>query len=142
GTAVTGTYGSVTIDGDGTWSYALDNSDPDANALAKGAAATGVCTSKVTGAKSATACTTLIINITGTNDAPIAVADTNGADAVTKSEERRVGKELSAQPSATDNVHTNDTDVDTGYTKAVSAVNGSEANVGTGITGTNCSNSI
>ena len=34
---VTGTYGSVTIDGDGSYTYTLDNADADTNALAQGA---------------------------------------------------------------------------------------------------------
>src|SRR5205823_11649677 len=74
--------------------------------------------------------------ITGTNDAPIAVADTNGADAVTESGVNPANTAFAGDPSATGNVLTNDTDVDTGDTKAVSAVNGSAANVGTAVTGT------
>src|SRR5947199_112726 len=103
GTAVTGTYGSVTINGDGTWSYALDNSDPDTNALAQGAAATDVFTYTVTDANGATSSTTLTINITGTNDAPIAVADTNGADAVPERRANAPNTAFAGDPSATGN---------------------------------------
>ena len=38
----------------------------------------------VTDASGATSSTTLTITITGTNDAPVAVADTNASDAVTE----------------------------------------------------------
>ncbi|WP_352679871.1 beta strand repeat-containing protein [Mesorhizobium australicum] len=75
-TAVTGTYGSLTLGADGTWSYALDNSNAATNALAQGATATDVFTYTVKDANGATSSTSLTITITGTNDAPIAVADT------------------------------------------------------------------
>src|SRR6185295_1526870 len=42
GVSVTGTYGSVVIAKDGSWTYTLDNTDPDTNKLAQGAAATDV----------------------------------------------------------------------------------------------------
>ena len=35
--AVAGTYGTLTLAADGSWTYALDNADPDTNALAQGA---------------------------------------------------------------------------------------------------------
>ena len=56
---------------------------------------------------------TLTITITGTNDAPVAVADTNAGDAVTEAGVNP-GNTLSGDPSATGNVLTNDTDVDAG----------------------------
>ena len=43
---------------------------------------------------------------------------------------------FAGDPSAIGNVLTNDTDVDTGDTKTVSAVNGVAGNVGTAVTGT------
>ena len=136
GTAVTGTYGSLTLNADGSWSYALDNADPQTQALAQGAPATDVFTYTVTDANGATSSTTLTINITGTNDAPVAVADTNGADAVTEAGVNPGNTPFAGDPSATGNVLTNDTDVDTGDTKTVSEVNGLAANVGTAVTGT------
>ena len=136
GTAVTGTYGSLTLNADGSWSYALDNADPQTQALAQGAPATDVFTYTVTDANGATSSTTLTITITGTNDAPVAVADTNGGDAVTEAGVNPGNTPFPGDPSATGNVLTNDTDVDTGDTKTVSEVNGSAANVGTAVTGT------
>ena len=85
GTAVTGIYGSVTIAADGSYTYTLDNGDPQTQALAQGEVVTDQFTYTVTDADGATSSTTLTITITGTNDAPVAVADTNDADAVTES---------------------------------------------------------
>src|SRR5205085_1232401 len=80
--------------------------------------------------------TTLTITITGTNDAPVAVADTNAGDPVTEAGVNPGNTAFAGDPSATGNVLTNDTDVDTGDTKTVSAVNGSAANIGTAVAGT------
>ena len=48
GTVVTGTYGSVTIASDGSYTYTLDNSDPQTQALAAGASVTDVFSYTVT----------------------------------------------------------------------------------------------
>jgi len=130
-TSVTGTYGSVTIAADGTWTYTLNNSDPDTNALAQGATATDVFTYTMQDTNGATSTTTLTITITGTNDAPIAVADTNAGDAVVEA-----GVNGPGDPTATGNVLTNDTDVDTNHVLTVAAVDGLAANVGSAVTGT------
>src|SRR5205823_1926909 len=63
GTVVTGTYGSVTIGSDGSYTYTLDNTDTDTNALAQGATATDQFTYTVTDAQGATTSTTLTITI-------------------------------------------------------------------------------
>ena len=60
----------------------------------------------------------------------MAVADGNGGDAVTESGVNPGNTPFAGDPSATGNVLTNDTDVDTGDTKTVTAVNGVGANVG------------
>ena len=70
GVAVTGTYGSVTIAADGSYTYTLDNNDPQTQALAQGETATDQFTYTVVDANGATSSTTLTITITGTNDAP------------------------------------------------------------------------
>src|SRR5207237_58296 len=116
--------GSLTLGAGGTWSYALDNADPDTQALAQGATATDVFAYTVVDANGATSSTSLTITITGTNDAPVANADVNGADLVTESGVNPGNTPFAGDPSATGNVLTNDTDVDTGDTKAVSAVDG------------------
>ena len=70
-------------------------------------------------ANGATSSAALTITVTGGNDAPVAVDDSNGGDAVTES------GVVVGDPSAAGNVLTNDTDVDTSDTKTVTAVNGS-----------------
>ena len=64
----------------------------------------------------------LTITITGTNDAPTAVADTN-----------IIAEDATAN--ATGNVLSNDTDIDTGHSFTVSAVSGATGNVGNAISG-------
>jgi VCBS repeat-containing protein len=136
GAAVAGTYGSVTIASNGSYTYTLNNSDPDTNALAQGASVNDVFSYTVQDANGATSTTTLTITITGTNDAPVAVADTNAGDPVVESGVNPGNTPFPGDPSAAGNVLANDTDVDTGDTKTVSAVNGSGGNVGAAVAGT------
>ncbi|MFH1341973.1 MAG: VCBS domain-containing protein, partial [Pseudomonadota bacterium] len=77
GMAVTGFYGSVTIGADGSYTYTLNNADPDTQALAHGAVATDVFSYTVTDEFGATSTADLTITITGTNDAPVASGDGN-----------------------------------------------------------------
>ena len=70
GKPLIGTYGTLTLLADGSWSYALDNADPDTNALAQGQTATDVFTYTMADASGATSSAPLTIAITGTNDAP------------------------------------------------------------------------
>ena len=111
-TAVEGTYGSVTINADGSYSYALANGDADTNALAQGQVVSDQFTYTVVDANGATSSSTLTITITGTNDAPVAVADVNGADVVTEAGVNPGNTAFAGDPSAAGNVLTNDTDVD------------------------------
>ncbi|WP_457155406.1 VCBS domain-containing protein, partial [Mesorhizobium sp. P5_C1] len=136
GLAVVGTYGSVTIGSDGSYTYTLNNADADTNALAQGATATDQFTYTVKDANGATSSTTLTITITGTNDGPIAVADTNVGDAVTEAGVNPGNTPFAGDASAIGNVLTNDTDVDSGDSKTVSAVNGGAGNVGLAVVGT------
>lgn len=69
--AVSGTYGSVTIQNDGSWSYTLQNSDPDTQKLAQGESASDSFQYTVSDEHGATSSTTLTIALTGTNDAPL-----------------------------------------------------------------------
>ena len=88
--------------------YALNNADPDTNALAQGQVVTDAFSYTVTDANGASSSAALTITITGTNDAPVAVADGNGGDAVTES--GVTGDSVAGDPSAAGNVLTNDTD--------------------------------
>lgn len=71
-TAVNGTYGTVSIAADGSYTYTLDNSRVATNSLAAGQVASDTFSYTITDNNGATTTTTLSISITGTNDAPIA----------------------------------------------------------------------
>ena len=130
GAPLVGLYGTLTLLADGSWTYALDNADPDTNALAQGQAASDAFTYTVTDANGGSSTAALTIAITGANDAPVAVDDGNAGDAVTES------GVVVGDPSATGNVLTNDIDPDSGDTKTVTEVNGSALNVGAPLVGT------
>ena len=120
GGSVAGTYGSVVIGADGSYSFTPNSA---ANALAAGETATDTFTYTVSDGNGGTATASLTITITGTNDGPVAVANTAAA-------------QEDVTTSATGNVLTNDTDVDSGDTKTVAAVNGVAGNVGASVAGT------
>ena len=109
GNTITGTYGTLTLAADGSWTYALDNTDEDTNALAQGQAASDVFAYTIIDSQGATSTTTLTIGITGTNDAPDAVDD---KASMTES-----------LATVTSNVLTNDTDPE-GDSLTVTQVNG------------------
>ena len=75
---IQGVYGSLSLAANGTWTYALNNADPDTNALAQGEPAADVFTYTVMDA-TARPSSTLTVNITGTNDAPNISGTTTGA---------------------------------------------------------------
>lgn len=66
-----GVYGSIVINGDGSWTYTLDNSDTDTQQLFQGEGATETFNYTMQDSDGATSSSQLIINITGTNDAPV-----------------------------------------------------------------------
>lgn len=72
---VPGSFGTLTLNANGSYSYQLDNANPAVQALAAGATATDTFTYAVTDDQGVTRFTTLTITIIGTNDAPIAVPD-------------------------------------------------------------------
>ena len=94
-----GTYGSVTIAADGSYSYSLNNANPAVQALGVGETLTETFSYCISDGNGGTATSTLTITITGTNDGPVA-----NADAATIAED-------TVAP-VTGNVLTNDTDVD------------------------------
>jgi VCBS repeat-containing protein len=120
--SVNGTYGTLTIHSDGTYSYTPNNAA--AEALSQGTLRSDVFTYTAKDVQGATATATLTFNITGQNDAPVAVADVAAAT------------EDALPNTVNGNVLTNDTDVDVvgvGDTHTVSAVMGGTDN-GTTIT--------
>ena len=71
GTTITGTYGTLQLAANGTWTYTLNNADPDTDALAQGQQAHDVFTYTMADSQGAKSTTTLTVNITGTNDTPV-----------------------------------------------------------------------
>ncbi|MDO9363134.1 MAG: VCBS domain-containing protein, partial [Sphingopyxis sp.] len=125
GSALTGTYGSLTLNANGTYSYVINNANSTVNALRTASdTLTETFTYTMRDAAGATSSTNLVITIQGSNDAPIAVADTGTA----------VEAGTAAGSNATGNVLTNDTDVDTGDSKTVTALTG--GTLGSALTGT------
>ncbi|MEH6631107.1 MAG: VCBS domain-containing protein [Halopseudomonas aestusnigri] len=68
---MTGTYGSVTIDADGEYTYNLNNGADNVQSLAQGETVTETFTYEIEDADGDTSTATLEISITGTNDAPV-----------------------------------------------------------------------
>ncbi|MGV2099755.1 VCBS domain-containing protein [Rhizobium sp. 21-4511-3d] len=120
GTVVTGTYGTVTINADGTWTYKLNNADTDTQKLGQGDHGKDVFTYTMQDANGATSTATLTIDVTGTNDRPVAVADSNAS--IIESGVSPADVAYAGVSSATGNVLTNDTDIDKGDTKTVTGV--------------------
>ncbi len=71
-TVVAGAYGSLTIQADGSYSYALDNTRAATQALAQGASVPDIFTYRVADAHGLTDLAQITITVTGTNDAPTA----------------------------------------------------------------------
>jgi VCBS repeat-containing protein len=116
---VTGTYGSLTVQANGSYDYALNNASSTVQALAAGQTATDTFTYTMKNGANTPFTSTLTVTVTGANDAPTAIADTNS-----------IAEDAA---SITDNVLSNDTDPDTGDTKTVSAITG--GTIGSAMTG-------
>src|SRR5207244_3394505 len=128
GVDVAGTYGTDRLSSDGSYTYTLANAQANVQALAEGQAVTDVFSYTNADNNGATSTANLTITVTGTNDAPVAVADA----AAVKEDTNTL-----AQPNpVSGNVLTNDTDVDTNDTHSVTAVNGVGGNVGVDVAGT------
>ncbi|MCX7096464.1 MAG: Ig-like domain-containing protein, partial [Methylococcales bacterium] len=123
GTTISGTYGHLTLNADGSYSYAADN----ANALAAGATASDVFSYTVQDPDGGVSnITTFSINVTGSNSPPTAVNDM--ANTLENSNLSVLSE---------NGVLANDKDVDSSDSHIVSAVNGSASNVGASILGSN-----
>ncbi|MCW1714001.1 MULTISPECIES: VCBS domain-containing protein, partial [Synergistaceae] len=71
GSVIDGTYGTLTVNSDGTYKYTLDNTKPAVQGLAKDETVDEVFTYTITDSHGATDSTTLTITVVGTNDAPV-----------------------------------------------------------------------
>jgi VCBS repeat-containing protein len=120
GSSVTGIYGSITIASDGSYSYTVDNSNPDVQSLRlSGQTLSETFTYEMTDAGGLSALGTVTINIQGANDNPVGIADAGTAT------EAGGYANATAGSNATGNVLSNDTDVDSianGETKTVTGV--------------------
>ncbi|WP_372720511.1 VCBS domain-containing protein, partial [Novipirellula sp.] len=136
GSAVTGSYGSISIAANGVYIYTVDNNNAAVQALRTSSdTLTDVFTYTMIDADGAASTTQVSVTIQGANDAPVGVDDT-----ATAVEAGGVGN-ATAGTNPTGNVLTNDTDLDSGDTKTVSGVAaGSQASasgsVATGVSGT------
>jgi VCBS repeat-containing protein len=123
GTTLTkvGAYGTLVITkATGAYTYTLANSQANVQALADGQQVTDVFTYTNSDNHGGSSASTLTVTVRGSNDSPVAVADTAAVKEETNTE---------AQPnSVSGNVLANDTDVDTGDTHRVSALSGGTDN--------------
>ncbi|WP_115936483.1 beta strand repeat-containing protein, partial [Aestuariispira insulae] len=122
GSSLTGSYGSLLLLSDGSYAYTLDNGNALVQALGVGESLTESFTYTIDDGNGGTAQTTLTVTINGSNDGPVAVADTNSVT------------EDSAPNPVTGNVLDSHSDVD-GDSLTVSLVNGSAGNVGSTVSG-------
>ncbi len=112
GGAATGTYGTLTIQSTGNYTYNANN----ANSIAKDATATDVFTYTVSDGNGGTDTATITITILGVNDAPSASNDINAVD-----------EDATATKNAGAGVLSNDSDVDTGSSMTVTGITGASA---------------
>ncbi len=70
GTTIVGTYGSLVLNDNGTWTYTLDNTNPLTDALAQGTHASDIFSYTESDHHGGASTTTLTIDVTGTNDRP------------------------------------------------------------------------
>ncbi|NNG25511.1 VCBS domain-containing protein [Telluria aromaticivorans] len=101
-----GTYGTLVVVADGSYSYTLDNGDARVQSLAQGQQLVETFGYAVTDGVASTG-STLTVTIAGTNDAPVVTAD--------------VAQALEGGAAASGNVLANDSDVDAGTVLAVAA---------------------
>jgi VCBS repeat-containing protein len=121
GSALTGAYGTLTLNADGSYTYVVDNANTAVEALRTPAETLDeIFTYTVVDAAGATATATLTITLQGANDNPVAADDVG------------LATDAGAAPVTSGNVLPNDTDIDAGDTRTVVAIRtGAEAGSGT-----------
>ena len=119
GAPIVGKYGTLTLNGDGSYDYVLDDSNPTVIALADGAVLNDeVFSYTITDADGDYDTTTLTISVTGTNDAPDAESDSNWVlDVTTGPDPVTTGNVLdnnphNGAPDAADRADVADSDID------------------------------
>ncbi|MEH6522035.1 beta strand repeat-containing protein [Sulfitobacter sp.] len=138
---VTGTYGSLFVNADGTYRYALDDSNAATQALDSASNVTETFNYTIAnngGGTGNTATNTLTINVDGANDAPvISVAGDNDLGTVTESGVDAMNAADAGTPSATGTLTATDVDAsDTALTFSANAQGLQSNNGTTEITGT------
>ena len=125
GNAVAGTYGALTLNADGAYSYLINNALSSTQALGQGQTVFDTFTYNIIDELGATsvAAATITVSVVGTNDTPIAVNDTLSGFV------KEDIASLSAISGTAAGVLVNDTDVDTGHTLSVFNVNGDRKSV-------------
>ncbi|MDC0967998.1 VCBS domain-containing protein [Alphaproteobacteria bacterium] len=131
GSALTGTYGTLTVNANGSYTYVADQTAADA--LDAGDTAIDYFNYTVTsGSQTDTA--VLAITVTGINDAPVAANDTGSVNE---------GETLTVSNGSSDIVEDNDSDADDSSTLTVTAIriggsegSGTAGSVGSALTGT------
>ncbi len=119
-TVLTGTYGNLTINPDGSYSYALNDGAANVHALGAGQTATDTFAYQVSDSHAASDKAQLVITVTGTNDAPALTA----AQAVLGS-----GTEDTAYVVSASSLLQGYTDVDSGDTLSVTGVSSNHGSV-------------
>jgi VCBS repeat-containing protein len=115
GGATAGSYGTLTLNGDGTYTYVIDNANAAVNSLAAGATLTDTFTYTVQDAAGATDTATLTVTVTGANDNPTSIT---GYSAVDENSASSAAVSLGTLTSA---------DVDTGNTHTFTITGGADA---------------
>ena len=130
GNALTGTYGSLTANADGTYSYAINNALSAVQQLGVGQSLTDTFNYTVVDAGGLTDKAVLTVTINGTNDAPTFTSTT--AQTVNGTEDTTYTVAISALVAG----NTNDVDANTaGFGVAVTGVTGSIANYSVALMG-------
>ena len=93
---VTGTYGILNIDTDGSYTYTLDNTNTTVTQLNSGDSLTDSFVYTITDADGDTSTTTVTITVNGTNDAPVLDLDKNDSTTATDSKDFNTAYALGA----------------------------------------------
>ena len=136
GSALTGTYGQLTLNDNGSYTYVANQSA--ANALASGESATDSFNYTISDGNAGTDTAVLTITIYGVNDAPTAVDDTDSVDengTVTKTGSQNDALNDDTDPDSSDSLVVTHIQPGSGSTSTVSSSSTYDSN-GTSVTGT------